>query len=229
MSDVIISIENVSKKYSLYPSPKERLKELFHPFSRKYHQEFWALRDIILGVRRGETLGIVGSNGSGKSTLLAIICGVLTPTAGNIFSLGRISSLLELGAGFHPDYSGRENVYINGAIMGLSRAQMDVLFPSIESFAEIGKFIDQPIRMYSSGMFVRLAMAAALNIEPEILVVDEALAVGDAYFQERCMTRFRQFQEAGKTIILVSHDSSAIKTLCHRAVLLEEGRMTQSG
>lgn len=224
-----ISVKDVSKKYDLYTSPKERLKELFHPFARKYHREFWALAGISVDAMRGETVGVVGPNGSGKSTLLQIICGVLTPTQGTVFTAGRISSLLELGVGFHPDYTGRENVYMSGAIIGLSGAAVDAHFPAVEAFAEIGEYIDQPLKTYSSGMLVRLAFATAINVDPDILVIDEALAVGDAYFQQKCIRKLRQFQDEGKTILFVSHDPSAVKTLCHRAILLEEGRLLQTG
>jgi len=222
-NDIAISVRNVSKKYKLYPHPKDRLKEMFHPFSKKYHNDFWSLRNVSFDVCRGETIGIIGENGSGKSTLLQIICKVLTLTEGVVSTSGRISAILELGAGFNPEFSGRENVYMNGALMGFNRTEMDERFTSIEEFAEIGDFINQPMKTYSSGMYVRLAFAAAVNVDPDILVIDEALAVGDTYFVHKCFRKLNEFRDEGKTILFVSHDSSAIQVLCNRAILLERG------
>lgn len=229
MSDIVISVNNISKKYKLYPSAKERFKEVFHPFSKKYHNEFWALKNVSLSVRRNETVGIIGQNGSGKSTLLQIICGFLKPTEGSISIAGRVSALLELGAGFDLEFSGRDNVYMNGAIMGFSKDEMDKRFPHIEAFAEIGEFIDQPVKTYSSGMFVRLAFASAINVDPDILIVDEALSVGDVYFQQKCFKKLKQFKEKGVTILFVSHDPGAVKNLCQRAILLDEGKVVDEG
>ncbi len=229
MNDIAISVKNLSKKYRLYDSPQHRLKEALHPFRKKFHRDFWALRDVSFEVKKGETLGIIGQNGSGKSTLLQLLCGVLQPTAGEVAVDGRVSALLELGAGFNPEFTGRENVYLNGAIKGFTKEQMAGRFESIAAFADIGDFIDQPVKTYSSGMYVRLAFAAAINVDPEILVIDEALAVGDAYFVHRCMVRFHELQKQGKTILLVTHDATAVKRLCNRAIWLEGGSAMMVG
>ncbi len=189
----------------------------------------WALKDVSFKVKQGETVGVIGRNGSGKSTLLQVLCGILRPTVGEIVVNGRVSALLELGAGFHPEFSGRENVYMNGAIMGLSRKEMDFRFQEIADFAEIGAFIEQPVRTYSSGMFVRLAFACAVNIAPDILIVDEALAVGDAYFQQKCMQKIMEFRENGGSMLLVSHDMTSVKTLCDSAILLDKGVVIERG
>ena len=226
---VAVSIKKVSKKYRLFNSPKERFLEAFHPFNKKYHREFWALKDVDIEIMRGQTIGIIGRNGSGKSTLLQIICSILKPTSGDITVSGRISALLELGAGFNPEFTGRENVFINGALMGFSQKEMKERMSDIESFADIGEFIDQPVKIYSSGMFVRLAFACAINVNPDILVVDEALAVGDAKFQHKCYQKFIEFQEAGKTVILVTHDMGAVVKHCDYAFLLENGAIIKSG
>lgn len=226
---IAVSIKNVSKKYRLFNSSKERFLEAFHPFNKKYHREFWALRDVDLEIFKGQTVGIIGRNGSGKSTLLQIICSILKPTTGDVAVKGRISALLELGAGFNPEFTGRENVFINGALMGFSHTEMEERMPVIESFADIGEFIDQPVKIYSSGMFVRLAFACAINVNPDILVVDEALAVGDAKFQHKCYQKFSEFQKAGKTVILVSHDLDAIIKRCDYAFLLENGEVVEKG
>ena len=229
MNTIAISAKNLSKRYQLYRSPKYRLKEALHPFRKKYHQSFWALRDVSFEVRRGETVGIIGRNGSGKSTLLQIICGTMTPTQGGVETNGRVSALLELGAGFNPEFTGKDNVYLNGAIMGLSRETMDERFEDIVSFADIGDFIDQPVKTYSSGMYVRLAFACAINIDPDILVIDEALSVGDAKFQHKCFNKFIEFQKAGKTILFVSHSSDLIVKHCDYAILLEKGNVVEIG
>ena len=229
MSTTAISVRNMSKKYQLYKSPKHRLKEALHPFRRKYHNEFWALKDVSFEVRQGETVGIVGRNGSGKSTLLQIICGIMAPTQGEVKTNGRISALLELGAGFNPEFTGTDNVYLNGAIMGLSRETMDERLEDIVSFADIGDFVDQPVKTYSSGMYVRLAFACAINVNPDILIIDEALAVGDASFQRKCFRKFSELQEAGKTILLVTHDAQSIVKHCHRAILLQGGEKVLEG
>lgn len=229
MEQVVVSVKNVSKKFRLYNSPKERLWELVHPFNKKYHRDFWALRDVDFEVLRGQTVGIIGRNGSGKSTLLQIICSILQPTCGEVKVDGKTSALLTLGAGFNPDFTGRNNVVMNGLLMGYSKEDMEHRLPTIEAFADIGEFIDQPVRKYSSGMFVRLAFAAAINIDPDILVVDEVLAVGDAKFQQKCFQKFIEFQEARKTTILVTHDTSAVVRHCNHVILLENGALVARG
>ncbi|MCP2727767.1 ABC transporter ATP-binding protein [Limnofasciculus baicalensis] len=228
MSEIAVSLKNVSKCFKRYPHPADRLKELFFP-GKSRAEEFWALRDINLEVLKGQTLGIVGQNGSGKSTLLQIIAGTLTPTTGDVWVNGRVSALLELGSGFNPEFTGRQNVFFNGQILGLSQSEIEYKFDDIAKFADIGDFIDQPVKTYSSGMFVRLAFAVVANTDPKILVVDEALAVGDAKFQARCMKRIRELKEQGVTILFVSHDSSSVKMLCQRAVLLNKGKMLTDG
>jgi lipopolysaccharide transport system ATP-binding protein len=228
MSEIAISLNNVSKCYKRYSHPVDRLKEIFLP-NKSHADNFWALQEINLKVAKGETLGIIGQNGSGKSTLLQIIAGTLTPTTGEIWVNGRVSALLELGSGFNPEFTGRQNVFFNGQILGLSREEVEAKFDDIAAFAEIGDFIDRPVKTYSSGMAVRLAFAVVANTEPKILIVDEALAVGDAKFQARCMKRIRSLKEQGVTILFVSHDSSTIKMLCQRAVLLNHGRVLEVG
>jgi len=225
---IAISLKNVSKRYKRYVRPVDRLKEVLLP-GKSRAEEFWALRDINLEVFEGETLGIIGQNGSGKSTLLQIIAGTLRPTTGEVQVNGRISALLELGSGFNPEFTGRQNVFFNGRILGLSVKEIEAKFDDIAAFAEIGDFINQPVKIYSSGMVVRLAFAVAANTEPKILIVDEALSVGDAKFQARCMKRIRQLKEQGVTILFVSHDSSSVKMLCQRAALMMHGRMLETG
>ena len=224
-----LRIENVSKQYRIYASPGDRLKESLTRGRMKKHQEFWALRDVSFEVEKGTTTGIIGPNGSGKSTLLQIITGTLDPTHGDVFYEGRIAALLELGAGFHPEFTGIENVFMNASLMGFSRKQTEALLPEIERFAEIGPFIHQPVKTYSSGMYVRLAFSVAVAAHPEILIVDEALAVGDAVFQHRCLRRIKEMQEHGTTILFVSHDPAAIRALCSRAILLHGGRKAADG
>jgi lipopolysaccharide transport system ATP-binding protein len=228
MSEIAISLNKVSKCYKRYSRPVDRLKELLLP-GKSHAENFWALRDINLEVAKGETLGIIGQNGSGKSTLLQIIAGTLTSTTGEVRVNGRVSALLELGSGFNPEFTGRQNVFFNGRILGLSREEIEAKFEDIAAFAEIGDFLDQPVKTYSSGMVVRLAFAVVANTEPDILIVDEALAVGDAKFQARCMKRIRQMKEQGITILFVSHDSSSIKMLCERAALMSQGKMLEIG
>ncbi len=228
-NSIAISVQNVSKKYKLYGSQGERFWEALHPFNKTYHREFWALKDISFDVHKGMTLGIIGRNGSGKSTLLQIICSILQPTSGAVTVDGRISALLELGAGFNQEFTGQQNVLMNGRVAGFSKVEMQKRIPLIEAFADIGEFFFQPVKTYSTGMFVRLAFAAAINVDPEILIVDEALAVGDARFQHKCYQKFLEFQEAGKTIILVTHDRQAIAKHCSSAVLLEEGKIVECG
>jgi lipopolysaccharide transport system ATP-binding protein len=221
---IVISLKNISKCYKRYARPVDRLKEILLP-DRSYAQEFWALRDINLEVPQGETLGIIGQNGSGKSTLLQIIAGTLTPTTGEVFVNGRVSALLELGSGFNPEFTGRQNVFFNGQILGLSREEIEAKFDEIAAFADIGDFIDQPVKTYSSGMFVRLAFAVAVSVNPDILIVDEALAVGDIYFQQKCFERIRSLRDLGTTLLFVSHDSTAVHKLCNRALLMETGAL----
>jgi lipopolysaccharide transport system ATP-binding protein len=229
MEETAISLQNVSKKFRLFNSPQERLLEALHPFNKKYHKEFWALKDINFEVKKGVTFGIIGRNGAGKSTLLQIICSILRPTFGTVTVRGRISALLALGAGFNPEFTGRQNVLMNGTLMGFSSEEMKKRLPEIEAFADIGEFIDQPMKIYSSGMSLRLAFAAAINVDPDILVVDEALAVGDAKFQYKCYQKFIEFQKANKTIILVTHDMNAIVRHCNQAILLENSSIAYIG
>ena len=199
------------------------------PFAGKLHEDFWALRPLDLEVKPGEALGIVGPNGGGKSTLLQVLAGILEPTTGRVIRKGRVAALLELGAGFNPEFSGRENVYINGEILGLTRDEIEAKMESIERFAQIGDFIDRPVKTYSSGMYVRLAFSTAIHVDPETLIVDEALAVGDAVFANRCVNKFQQLREAGVTVIFVSHDMGLVKQICDRAVFLMEGRVQAEG
>ncbi len=229
MTDSIaIVITNISKIYKLYDRPRDRLKEALHPFKKKYHHEFHALNNINFSVKKGETVGILGENGAGKSTLLKIITGVLTPSSGNVIVNGKVASLLELGAGFNPDYTGLENVYFQGALMGFTEKEMDARVGNILEFAGIGEFIHQPVKTYSSGMFVRLAFAVIANVDADILIIDEALAVGDAVFTQKCMRYIREYQGRG-TLIFVSHDTNAILSLCQTAVWLHGGEIQQIG
>ncbi|MGO9128240.1 MAG: ABC transporter ATP-binding protein [Bryobacteraceae bacterium] len=224
----MVLVQNVSKLYRLYRRPSDRLREML-PGGRPRHSDFWALRDINLSVEKGETLGLVGPNGCGKSTLLQIVSGILQPTTGRVVTRGRIAALLELGAGFNPEFSGRENVYLNGEIMGLSRAEIARAMPSIEAFAEIGEFMERPVKEYSSGMYVRLAFSTAIHVDPEILIVDEALAVGDAVFANRCVRKFQELRERKITVLFVSHDLGLVKQLSDRAILLLHGRIEAQG
>ncbi|HDZ20228.1 hypothetical protein LCGC14_0018280 [marine sediment metagenome] len=221
--NIAISVRDVSKKYRLFATPRHRLLEALHPFRKQYHKEFWALRNITFDLAKGRTLGIVGRNGSGKSSLLQILCAVLRPSMGEVTTEGRISALLELGAAFNPQFTGRDNVIFQGQLMGISNREMDSRMAQVEAFADIGEFIDQPVKTYSSGMFVRLAFAAAINVDPDILIVDEALAVGDAKFQRKCFQKFTDFQKAGKTIVLVTHSTELVTRHCDVALLLQEG------
>ncbi len=223
MNDIVVSVEHLSKRYRLYQRYADRLKEALHPWRRKYHRNFYALRDINFSVRRGETVGIIGRNGSGKSTLLKIITGILMPSSGQVNIRGRIAAILELGAGFNPELSGLENVYFSGTIMGYTRAEMDERLEAIESFADIGGYLEQPVKTYSSGMFVRLAFAVAVNVDPDILIVDEAMAVGDLSFQAKCFKKFNDFRQRGQTIIFVSHALDSIIRYCDKALVLDQG------
>ena len=229
MSEATIVVKDVSKKYRLFNSASDRLKEALHPFSKRYHREFWALKGVSFEMSRGQTVGILGRNGSGKSTLLQIIAGIMQPTTGNVIVNGRVSALLELGAGLNPEFTGRENVIFQAKVIGLSREETDRRLPEIEAFADIDEFFDQPVKTYSSGMFVRVAFAAATSVDPDILIVDEALAVGDAKFQYRCFQKFREFQERGTTIILVTHAAELVIRHCSRAILLNQGRLIADG
>jgi homopolymeric O-antigen transport system ATP-binding protein len=226
---IALRVEGVSKQYRIYAKPGDRLKESFTRGRWKRHQEFWALRDVSFEIEQGTTTGIIGANGSGKSTLLQIITGTLDPTHGSVFYDGRIAALLELGAGFNPEFTGIENVFMNASLMGFSRRQTEALLPEIERFAEIGPFIHQPVKTYSSGMYVRLAFSVAVVSDPEILIVDEALAVGDAVFQHRCFRRIEEIQKKGSTILFVSHDPGAVRALCSRAILLNAGSVVADG
>jgi lipopolysaccharide transport system ATP-binding protein len=226
---IALRVEGVSKQYRIYDHPGDRLKESVTRGRWKCHREFWALSDIDFEIEAGTTTGIIGPNGSGKSTLLQIITGTLEPTHGSVWHDGRIAALLELGAGFDPEFTGVENIFMNAALLGYSRRETEALLPEIERFAEIGSFIHQPVKTYSSGMYVRLAFSIAVSTAPQILIIDEALAVGDAVFQHRCTRRIKQMQESGVTILFVSHDPGAIRALCSRAILLNGGRMEADG
>lgn len=235
-NDFVIRVEDLSKCYQIYDSPRDRLKQFTVPPlqriaglpSRQYFQEFWALKNVSFELNKGETVGIIGRNGSGKSTLLQIICGTLAPTSGTVETRGRIAALLELGSGFNPEFTGRENVYMNAAVLGLTRTEIDTRFDDIAAFADIGGFIDQPVKTYSSGMYVRLAFAVIAHVDAEILVVDEALSVGDAIFTQKCMRFIRSFQERG-TLLFVSHDMGSVQNLCKSAIWLGQGEIKRSG
>ncbi len=253
MNDIAIRVNNLSKCYQIYDTPRDRLKQFIIPklirvFSplRKFfatsvlspqssvlnpvfYKEFWALKDVSFEIKKGETVGIIGRNGSGKSTLLQMICGTLSPTSGGIHTSGRIAALLELGSGFNPEFTGRENVYMNASVLGLSNKEIDMRFDDIANFAEIGDFIEQPVKTYSSGMMVRLAFAVAINVDPEILIVDEALSVGDELFQRKCFSRIEAIRASGATILFVSHSGGQIVELCDRAVLMDAGEKLAAG
>jgi len=227
--DIAISVRGVGKMYRIYDRPQDRLKQMLWRGRRQYGHEFWALRDISFDVHKGETVGIIGRNGSGKSTLLQIIAGTLSPTEGEVDVKGRVAALLELGSGFNPEFTGRENVFLNGAILGISREEMEQHFDNIVAFADIGEFLDQPVKFYSSGMTLRLAFAVQAQVNPDILIVDEALAVGDFLFQHKCMSKMRELKERGTTILFVSHDTAAIKAHCNWAVMLQHGLQFATG
>lgn len=228
-SDIAISVSNLRKTYRIFGHPGDRIKQALTLGRMRFHREFTALQDVSFEIRQGETLGIIGRNGSGKSTLLQLICGITKPTAGEVQASGRISALLELGSGFNPEFTGRENVYFQGAILGFPARQIDQRINDILAFADIGEFIDQPVRTYSSGMYVRLAFAAAIHQMPDILVVDEALSVGDKPFQRKCFERIRQLRKQGVTIVYVSHNLASVIDLCDRAMLLEQGMLAAIG
>lgn len=228
IGEPVIAATGVGKCYQIYERPQDRLKQMLWRGRRQFYREFWALRDISFNVQRGETIGVIGRNGSGKSTLLKLLCGTLTPSTGNLAVQGRIAALLELGTGFNPEFTGRENVYLNAAILGLDDAEIAHYLPEIIAFADIGEFIDQPVKIYSSGMAVRLAFAVAAHVRADILVIDEALSVGDVFFVQKCMRFLRQFQERG-TLFFVSHDTGAVINLCDRVLWLEQGQLRESG
>jgi lipopolysaccharide transport system ATP-binding protein len=234
--DIAVQLSDVAKCYQIYERPQDRLKQAIMPRlrrwmrlgSRQYYREFWALKNVSLSVRKGETLGIIGRNGSGKSTLLQILCGTLNPTAGGVNIVGRVGALLELGSGFNPDFTGRENIYMNGAVLGLTSSQITARFDDIVAFADIGDFIEQPVKTYSSGMYVRLAFAVIAHADADILVIDEALSVGDVFFGQKCMRFLRDFMQRG-TVIFVSHDTSAVVNLCDRVIWLQSGEVVCEG
>jgi len=233
----IIEISSLTKSYYIYDSPRDRLKQFILPAARRglglpaknYYSEFQALDGVSFNIGRGETVGIIGRNGSGKSTLLQMVCGTLNPTSGHVVTRGRIAALLELGSGFNPEFTGRENVYLNAAILGLSPSEIDQRYDEIARFADIGKFIEQPIKTYSSGMVVRLAFSTAIHVDPDILIVDEALSVGDVAFQQKCLNRIRQMQRTGVSILLVTHSANALIEYCDRGVYLRKGRLVMDG
>ena len=236
-SEISIKVENLSKCYQIYDQPRDRLKQFIVPRlqraigqpSRQYFREFWALKDVSFEVKRGETVGIIGRNGAGKSTLLQILCGTLSPTQGNVEIKGRVAALLELGSGFNPEFTGRENVYMNASVLGLSNQEIDARLDEIIAFADIGDFLDQPVKTYSSGMYIRLAFAVVVHVDADILIVDEALSVGDMYFQAKCMAHMKRLMNSGVTVLFVSHDTSAVKALCARAVYLDHGKVVAIG
>jgi len=224
-----IKIQNLTKTYKLYDKPVDRLKESLHPLKKKYHKDFYALNDISFEIKKGETVGIVGKNGSGKSTLLKIITGVLTPTGGRVSIHGKISAILELGAGFNPEMTGLENIYLNTSINGMNKQETDKKIDEIVAFAELGEFIYQPIKTYSSGMSARLAFAVSINVEPDILIVDEALSVGDAAFARKCFAKMEDIRSKGATILFVSHSEGSVVALCNRAIWISNGNQIIDG
>ena len=224
-----IKVTNLSKVYKLYDKPADRLKEALNPLRKSYHKEFYALDNINFEIKKGETVGIIGKNGAGKSTLLKIITGVLTPSAGHVQVNGRIASLLELGAGFNPEYTGVENIYLQGTLMGYTKEEMESKIEAVLDFADIGDFVYQPVKSYSSGMFARLAFSVAINVDPDILIVDEALSVGDMRFQQKCYRKFREFQELKKTILFVTHDTGTIINYCTHTIWINEGKKIDEG
>lgn len=228
-SDIVVKVENLSKCYHIYEQPRDRLLQMLVGRRRRFYREFWALKDISFEIRKGETVGIIGRNGSGKSTLLQLICGTLNPTGGSIQTLGRIAALLELGSGFNPEFTGRENVVMSCALLGLSPQETAARFDDIAAFADIGEFIEQAVKTYSSGMYVRLAFAVNIVARPDIMIVDEALAVGDINFQAKCMSALTRLQDGGATVLFVSHDVGAVKSLCDRAIYLEHGCVRSIG
>jgi len=229
MPSTAISVKHLTKIYKLYDKPIDRLKESLHPLKKQYHKDFYALNDVSFEIKKGETVGIIGKNGAGKSTLLKIITGVLTPTSGSVHVHGRIASLLELGAGFNPEYTGIENIYFQGSLMGYTREEMEAKIDDILSFADIGDFVHQSVKMYSSGMFARLAFAVAINVDPDVLIVDEALSVGDMRFQSKCIRKMEEIGEKGTTILFVTHDTQSVNKFCSKAIWIDSGRIYQQG
>ena len=225
----VIKVDHVSKVYKIYDQPTDRFKEALGIGKKQYHRDYYALNDLSFQVGKGEIVGIVGRNGSGKSTILKILTGVLNPTSGSVETNGKVAALLELGAGFNMEYTGMKNIYLNAAMMRVSQEEIEKRIPDILAFADIGDYINQPVKTYSSGMFVRLAFAVAINVDPDILIVDEALAVGDARFQMKCMDKFMEFVQRGKTILFVTHDVNSVKRFCNRAIWLNQGRMIMEG
>lgn len=228
-SEISIKVENLSKCYQIYDKPRDRLMQMLARGHKQFYREFWALRDTSFSITRGETVGIIGRNGSGKSTLLQMISGTVSPTSGTVLTRGRVAALLELGAGFNTEFTGRENIFLNAAILGVPAEEMEERIGDVITFSELGDFLDQPVKTYSSGMYSRLAFSIAIHVDPEILIVDEALAVGDARFVAKCMRRIKDIQEQGATILFVSHDVGAVRTLCERAIWLDKGRLVQDG
>ncbi|MBO0473553.1 ABC transporter ATP-binding protein [Enterococcus sp. DIV0840] len=229
MSEYAIDIQNITKTYNMYKKPSDRFKEALSPTKKTYHDLFYALKDVTMQIEKGEMIGFVGENGSGKSTILKIITGVLTPTSGSMKINGKISALLELGSGFNPEYSGYENIFLNGMVLGFSREEMQERVDDVIKFADIGDHLYQPVKTYSSGMFVRLAFAVAINVDPDILIVDEALAVGDLEFQLKCMEKFTEIKNSGKTILFVSHDVNSVRRFCDRTFWLKNGEVVEYG
>ncbi|PZL71676.1 ABC transporter ATP-binding protein [Enterococcus plantarum] len=229
MSEYAIDIQNITKTYNMYKKPSDRFKEALNPMKKTYHELFYALKDVTMQIEKGEMIGFVGENGSGKSTILKIITGVLTPTSGSMKINGKISALLELGSGFNPEYSGYENIFLNGMVLGFSREEMEERVEDVIKFADIGDHLYQPVKTYSSGMFVRLAFAVAINVDPDILIVDEALAVGDLEFQLKCMEKFTEIKNSGKTILFVSHDVNSVRRFCDRTFWLKNGEVVEYG
>lgn len=228
-SNVSIAVQSLSKCYHIYDKPRDRLKQMLAAGRKQFFREFWALQDVSFTIHRGETVGIIGRNGSGKSTLLQIICGTVTPTAGTVHTHGRVAALLELGAGFNPEFTGRENILLNATVLGFPQEEMKARMDDVLAFSELGDFLDQPVKTYSSGMYSRLAFSIAIHVDPDILIVDEALAVGDARFVAKCMRRIKDIQEQGVTILFVSHDVSSVRTLCGSALWLDKGRLVDEG
>ncbi len=229
MPNTAIKVSHLTKVYKLYEKPIDRLKESLHPLKKQYHKDFYALNDVSFEIKKGETVGIIGKNGAGKSTLLKIITGVLTPTSGHVHVNGRIASLLELGAGFNPEYTGIENIYLQGTLMGYAHSEMEAKIDEILAFADIGDFVHQPVKMYSSGMFARLAFSVAINVEPDILIVDEVLSVGDARFQTKSIKKMESIKKNGTTILFVSHAIEQVKRFCQKAIWINDGKIKQIG
>ena len=229
MPDVVIKVEHLSKIYKLFDKPSDRLKETLHPFGKRYSRDFYALNDVSFEVKKGECIGLLGKNGAGKSTLLKVLTGVLTPSAGTVSVKGKVSALLELGGSFNPEMTGMQNIYLNGTLMGFTKEEMDTKVDDISAFADIGDFINQPVKMYSSGMFARLAFAVSVNVDPDVLIIDEVLAVGDLRFQIKCMDKMKRMMSGGTTVLFVSHDINAVKRLCSRAIWFDHGSVMLDG